>query len=162
MQESAPSATSTRAIAKSVLAAICGMLGVVLLVAGKSVAGIAMVCSALIVLALVRWRGAGSRRFVWAAVALIAVLWLVAIEGVAGTDIVPDQQVTGYKFVDQVLAIAQRFRENVFGTERQHGPGASPGAPHQSRLEALIPSHAFRLSSSNRTNSLNVQCDHFL
>jgi hypothetical protein len=107
------------------------MLGVVLLVAGKSVAGIAMSISALLVLVLLSRRMTNSSRFLWPAIALVAVLWMVAVAGIAGTDIMPDQNVTGYKFADQVLAILQRFRENAFGSEEKHGPGISQQANEQ-------------------------------
>ena len=101
--------------AKSLLATVCGLLGVVLLVAGKSTAGAAFLCSALIlVLPFTRftknpWLSTGLP------VAVAIVLCTIAIRSIANTDIVPGQATTGYFFVDQVAAILSRFQEIVFG-----------------------------------------------
>jgi hypothetical protein len=102
-------------LAKSLLATVGGLCGVVLLVAGKSTAGAAFVCSALIlVLPFTRltknpWLSTGLP------VAVVVVLCTIAIRSIANTDIVPGQATTGYVFVDQVAAIFRRFQENVFG-----------------------------------------------
>ncbi len=102
-------------LAKSLLASVCGLLGVVLLVAGKSTAGAAFVCSAVIlVLPFTRftknpWLSTGLP------VAVVVVFCTIAIRSIANTDVVPEQATTGYVFVDQVAAIFRRFQETVFG-----------------------------------------------
>jgi hypothetical protein len=102
-------------LAKAMLATVCGLLGVVLLVAGKSTAGVAFLGSGLIlVLPFTRltknpWLSTGLP------VAVVVVLCTIAIRSIANTDIVPGQATTGYFFVDQVAAIFRRFQENLFG-----------------------------------------------
>jgi hypothetical protein len=102
-------------LAKSLLATVCGLLGAVLLVAGKSTAGAAFACSAVILvlpftrLAKNPWLSTGLP------VALVVVLCTIAIRSIANTDVVPEQATTGYVFVDQVAAIFRKFQEIVFG-----------------------------------------------
>jgi hypothetical protein len=102
-------------LAKSLLATVCGLLGVVLFVAGKSTAGAAFLCSAVIlVLPFTRftknpWLSTGLP------VAIVVVLGTIAIRSIANTDILPGQATTGYFFVDQVAAIFSRFQETLFG-----------------------------------------------
>jgi hypothetical protein len=106
-----------RTLAKSIGASVFCMLGIVLLVAGKSTAGAALACSALLMLLPVSRLMENNRLSSWLRVAAIAVLCAIAVQSIAGTDIVPEQRTTGYDFVDQVLAILRRFRENIVGAE---------------------------------------------
>lgn len=117
-----------RTATKWILASVAALLGVVLLVAGKSFAGAALVSAGLL-LALPFQRLIESK---WLQLSLrlglIAVCVAIAVEGIAGTDIVPGQSTTGYKFVDQLSAIWQRFRDNILGREvpREGPPGQHP------------------------------------
>jgi len=119
-EEHHPLVTRTRfahlwTLAKSLLATVCGLLGAVLLVAGKSTAGAAFICSALILaLPFTRltknpWLSTGLP------LAVVVILCTIAIRSIANTDIVPEQATTGYVFIDQVSAIFRRFQENLFG-----------------------------------------------
>jgi hypothetical protein len=104
-------------ITKWILASVFGVLGIVLLVAGKSTAGAAFVCSALIIVLPLSRLVKKRRLSIWLRVAVIAVLCMIAIRSISSTDIVPGQGTTGYVFVDQVLAIFQRFQDNILGKE---------------------------------------------
>ncbi len=108
-------ATSWRALAKWIAAAILALLGVVLLISTKSTAGGALVVAAALVLLPVQRLGKGQRIAQWVRAGLVGTLVALAIASVAGTDLPPDQAKTGVKFLDQVLAIWQRFQDNLFG-----------------------------------------------
>lgn len=108
-------ATSGRALAKWLGAAIFALLGIILLVATKSTAGGALLVAAALVLLPVRRLSKGQRIAQWLRAGIIAALVVVAISSIAGTDIVPEQAKTGVKFIDQVLAIWDRFQDNLFG-----------------------------------------------
>jgi len=101
--------THTRVIGAVVL----GLLGMVLLVATKTIAGAALVCSALILILpidrLTKLRGPA----IWIRTLVILVLCTIATLSIGGTDIVPEQKRTGFSFADQVMAILQRFLENI-------------------------------------------------
>jgi hypothetical protein len=103
------------AFAVLIMAGVLGLCGIVLLVAGKSFAGSALVVSAFSLLVPLRWLTA-SRRVAWSLrAAVIFVLCIVALRSISNTDIVPDQELTGWKILDQVAAILRRFRDNVIG-----------------------------------------------
>jgi len=104
-------------VTKPIGASVLGMLGIVLLVAGKSTAGLAFVCSALLMVLPFDRFIQNKRASVWPRVAVIAVLCTIAIRSISSTDIVPEQELTGWSFLDQVAAIFRRFQENVFGNE---------------------------------------------
>lgn len=97
------------------LAGVFGLCGIVLLVAGKSFAGSALVCSAISLILPLGWLTTNPRVAWSLRAAVVLVLCVVAIRSISNTDIVPDQELTGWKFLDQVSAIFRRFMENVFG-----------------------------------------------
>jgi len=113
--ESLRPAANLRAISKWIGAAVLALLGIVLLIATKSTAGGALLVAAALVLLPVQRLSKGQRIAQWLRAGIIAALVVVAISSIAGTDIVPEQAKTGVKFIDQVLAIWDRFQDNLFG-----------------------------------------------
>jgi hypothetical protein len=115
--------TISRALCAAVLAAI----GAMLLIATKSTAGAAFVCSALILLLPIGRLFKSKRLAIALRGALIAVLCTIAIRSIGNTDIVPGQATTGYDFADRAGAIFQRFLENIGAkTPARHGPEKGP------------------------------------
>ena len=115
--------TITRALCVAVFVAI----GAVLLIATKSTAGAAFVCSALILLLPVERLIKSKRLSIGLRAALIAVLCTVAMRSIGNTDIVPGQATTGYNFADRVGAISHRFLENIGAKPpTTHGPEKGP------------------------------------
>jgi hypothetical protein len=114
-KESTESGSNMWTITKSILALVFGMLGTVLLVAGKTTAGSAFVCSAVLLFLPLDRLTRSKWLSIWPRAAVIAVLCTIAIRSIANTDIVPGRGTTGYVFVDQVLAIFERFQDILFG-----------------------------------------------
>jgi hypothetical protein len=104
--------------AKLILAFICCMLGTALLIAGKSSAGTALVVASLAVVFPLGYLIESTRLSKWLKVGLVVVLSAFAITSVASTDIPREQEITGYVFVDQIMAIYQRLQESLFGTNQ--------------------------------------------
>jgi O-antigen ligase len=102
-------------LARAIGAASLCACGVVLLVAGKTIAGVAFVGMALILVGPLRRVVASERRRVWLRALAIAALLAVATVAIAGTDIRPDQRRTGFAPVDKVAAIVDDFVDVVSG-----------------------------------------------
>lgn len=112
------------AIPKWALVVLFAACSVVLLVAGKTVAGISCALSGL-VLALPAQRLVARRRFVlWGRTLAVATLLAVTIQSIAGTDVKPEQRVTGNAAVDKLAAIVQGFRDSLSG---ENGGVSGPG-----------------------------------
>ena len=112
-----------KTVGKWSLVTVFGLISIVLLVAAKTAAGVAFACSAAIV-ALPLGRLARNLR--WVRTIVVAALLVIAVSSIAGTDIEPEQRVTGYAVVDKPWAILQEFRDAVFGnggTAPERGSG---------------------------------------
>ena len=105
--------TTGHGLARAVWASSLGACGVVLLVAGKTAAGVAFAGMALILVGPLRRLVASDRRRVWVRTLAIAALLAVATVAIAGTDIRPDQRRTGFDPVDKVAAIVDDFVDVV-------------------------------------------------
>ncbi|WP_028045513.1 hypothetical protein [Cellulomonas sp. URHE0023] len=102
-------------LARAIWASSLCACSVVLLVAGKTTAGLAFAGMALILVSPLRRLVANERRRVWVRALAIAALLAVAAVGIAGTDIRPDQHRTGVVPVDKVAAIVEDFVDVVTG-----------------------------------------------
>jgi hypothetical protein len=132
--KSARVANDSWKLARIAGAIVLGVLGIALLVATKSTAGAALVCAAVL-LGVPFDRLLGQKPSLnWVRAALIAVLCAVAIRSIGGTDIVPEQERTGYAFADRVLAISQRFLENIGAKSPM--PRSPKSSPHEREMDA--------------------------
>lgn len=118
----AEASTTGHGRARVIWAAVPAVCGVVLLVAGKTTAGVACLGAALVLVAPLRRLVAGERRRTWVRGVAVAVLLAVVVVGVAGTDIRPEQERTGFAPVDKVVAIVEDVVDVVSGRNRAPGP----------------------------------------
>jgi hypothetical protein len=100
--------------------AICGT---VLLVAEKTFAGICCVLSGLVLALPLQRLVARPRLRQWGRVVALAVLLAATVHGVAGTDVRPEQQITGVAAIDKVAAIIEDFRDVLTGGNGASEPG---------------------------------------
>jgi hypothetical protein len=132
--ESVRAANSLWKFARIAGAIVLGFFGIALLVATKTTAGAACVCAALLV-GLPFERLVGHKSILnWVRAVLIAVLCAIAVRSIGGTDIVPEQERTGYAFADRVLAISQRFLENIGA--KNPTPRGPKHSPHEREMDA--------------------------
>lgn len=150
--------------AKLTLAFICCMLGTVLLIAGKSAAGVALVVASLVLVFPLGYLIESTQLSKFLKVGFVVVLSAFAITSVANTDIPREQEITGYIFIDQIMAIYQRFQESLFGTNQgklQSTSGALilrlESAAHRRTTEISRPSRHYttRRSIAAAASNLN-------
>jgi len=127
----AEESTTVHELARAIGAAALGACGVVLLVAGKTTAGVAFVGAALVLALPLRRLVASARRRAWVRGGVVAALVAVAVVAVAGTDIRPEQRRTGFAPVDKVGAIVDDFVDVVSGRrgEPARPPATAPASP---------------------------------
>ena len=172
----AEGSTTGHGLARAIWASSLCAFSVVLLVAGKTTAGVAFVGMALILVGPLRRLVASERRRAWVGALAIAALLAVATAGIAGTDIRPDQHRTGFAPVDKVAAIVDDFVAAVSGqsgtparrtgrappdarTHRRAGvPGTAPAAPEDlaGQTDASLTT---RLSSYTLGRASGVECE---
>lgn len=172
----AEGSTTGHGLARAIWASSLCACSVVLLVAGKTTAGVAFVGMALILVGPLRRLVASERRRAWVGALAIAALLAVATAGIAGTDIRPDQHRTGFAPVDKVAAIVDDFVAVVSGqsgtparrtgrappdarTHRRAGvPGTAPAAPEDlaGQTDASLTT---RLSSYTLGRASGVECE---
>lgn len=122
----AEGSTTGHGRARAIGAAALGACGVVLLVAGKTTAGAAFVGAALVLVVPLGRLVPSGRRRAWARGVAVALLLAVGAVGVAGTDIRPEQERTGFAPVDKVVAIVEDVVDVVSGGSGTPGPRPSP------------------------------------
>ena len=100
-------------ITRWIFALAVGLFGIMLLVVEKITAGTAFVLAALIALPPFNRFIQNVRLPRWLPVTVLLILCVIAVVNISGTDIPPENSVTGIRFVDQVLTLLQAFMARI-------------------------------------------------
>jgi len=114
--------TKIRATTNWALVVLFALCGVVLLVAEKTVAGISCTLSGLVLALPLQRLIAKRRHLLWGRAITVAILLVVVVQSIAGTDLRPEQRITGNAAIDKVSAIVEDFRDTLSGKKGGSNP----------------------------------------
>ncbi|HEU4913895.1 MAG TPA: hypothetical protein VFT16_00610 [Candidatus Saccharimonadales bacterium] len=123
--------SNARNIAKWSGGLVLGLLGIVLFVAGKWGAGVALACAALIVLLPLGRSTNNKRVLLWGRVLVVAILVFLSLQSVLSTDLKPEQRVTGYAIIDKGRAIFIKFGRIITGKNTEESSTSKNGVSQE-------------------------------
>lgn len=94
---------------------LAGMLGIVLLVATKTVAGLSCIGIALTIALPLHRVIHKHQTLKWSRITAILIFSAITIQSIATTDYPPNEVIFGYRFLDQIAYIGKTFLNNISG-----------------------------------------------